>query len=196
MRRALCRPRSAVCPPTRWGRWPSTATCARSGTAAPAIVTRVTDTGEPGFDVFVGPSRRRRRSRPRSAPPASSSRRGDGRGDSDRGRRAGCSTATWTRTRSRSRPASSRARSASRRAATSGRKSIIRVLHRGHGRVARKLVGLLVDGEQVPPARGTAIRSGDREIGRGDQQHAVAGARSVRSRSATCTATSSSRGPR
>ena len=34
-------------------RCPSTATCAPSGPAAPAIVARVTDTGEPGFDLFV-----------------------------------------------------------------------------------------------------------------------------------------------
>jgi folate-binding protein YgfZ len=46
-----------------------------------------------------------------------------------------------------------------------GQEIIIRVLHRGHGRVARKLVGLTVDGVDVP-AHGTAIHSGDREIGR------------------------------
>jgi tRNA-modifying protein YgfZ len=45
-----------------------------------------------------------------------------------------------------------------------GQEVIIRVLHRGHGRVARKLVGLVVDGESVP-AGGATIRSGDREIG-------------------------------
>ena len=46
-----------------------------------------------------------------------------------------------------------------------GQEVVIRVLHRGHGRVARRLVGLLIDGVQVPP-RGSVIRSGDREIGR------------------------------
>ena len=45
-----------------------------------------------------------------------------------------------------------------------GQEVIIRVLHRGHGRVARKLVGLTLDGDRVPEA-GAAIRSGDREIG-------------------------------
>jgi folate-binding protein YgfZ len=45
-----------------------------------------------------------------------------------------------------------------------GQEVIIRVLHRGHGRVARKLVGLTLDGDQVPEAAAT-IRSGDREIG-------------------------------
>ena len=42
---------------------------------------------------------------------------------------------------------------------------IIRVLHRGQGRVARRLVGLLLDGSEAPPA-GTPVRSGAREIGR------------------------------
>jgi glycine cleavage system aminomethyltransferase T len=41
---------------------------------------------------------------------------------------------------------------------------VIRVLHRGHGRVARKLVGLTFDGSQ-PPAPGAKIRASDRDIG-------------------------------
>jgi folate-binding protein YgfZ len=45
-----------------------------------------------------------------------------------------------------------------------GQEVIIRVLHRGHGRVARKLVGLTLDGEAVPEP-GAAIRGGDRQIG-------------------------------
>jgi folate-binding protein YgfZ len=45
-----------------------------------------------------------------------------------------------------------------------GQEVIIRVLHRGHGRVARRLVGLRFDGPRVP-APGSPIRSGDREIG-------------------------------
>jgi len=43
-----------------------------------------------------------------------------------------------------------------------GQEVVIRVLHRGHGRVARKLVALRLD-EEVP--RGAKIFSGDREIG-------------------------------
>src|SRR4051794_115247 len=46
-----------------------------------------------------------------------------------------------------------------------GQEIIIRVLHRGHGRVARKLVGLTLEGEAVP-SPGAAIHSGEREIGR------------------------------
>jgi folate-binding protein YgfZ len=45
-----------------------------------------------------------------------------------------------------------------------GQEVIIRVLHRGHGRVARKLVGLSFDGDAAPAA-GAAIRGGDRDIG-------------------------------
>ena len=46
-----------------------------------------------------------------------------------------------------------------------GQEVIIRVLHRGHGRVARKLVGIVFGGGEVP-ASGATIRAGDREIGR------------------------------
>ena len=46
-----------------------------------------------------------------------------------------------------------------------GQEVIIRVLHRGHGRVARKLVGLLVEGERVPPP-GARVHAAEREIGR------------------------------
>jgi glycine cleavage system aminomethyltransferase T len=46
---------------------------------------------------------------------------------------------------------------------------IVRVLHRGHGRVARKLVGLRIDGDRVPAA-GVTIKAGaddeGREVGR------------------------------
>jgi folate-binding protein YgfZ len=45
-----------------------------------------------------------------------------------------------------------------------GQEVIIRVLHRGHGRVARKLVGLRLDGGSAPPA-GASVRAGEREIG-------------------------------
>ena len=46
-----------------------------------------------------------------------------------------------------------------------GQEIIIRVLHRGHGRVARKLVGLALDPGASVPARGDAIASGNRDIG-------------------------------
>jgi tRNA-modifying protein YgfZ len=46
-----------------------------------------------------------------------------------------------------------------------GQEIIIRVLHRGHGRVVRRLVGLTLADDGVP-AHGDRIRSGEREIGR------------------------------
>jgi folate-binding protein YgfZ len=45
-----------------------------------------------------------------------------------------------------------------------GQEVIIRVLHRGHGRVARKLVGLRFEGERVPD-HGVQVASGERGIG-------------------------------
>jgi folate-binding protein YgfZ len=44
-----------------------------------------------------------------------------------------------------------------------GQEVVIRVLHRGGGRVARKLVGLRIDGDV--PERRAKITSGEREIG-------------------------------
>jgi folate-binding protein YgfZ len=46
-----------------------------------------------------------------------------------------------------------------------GQEVIVRVLHRGHGRVARRLVGLTFDGDRVP-AGGSPVHAGDREVGR------------------------------
>ena len=44
-----------------------------------------------------------------------------------------------------------------------GQEVVIRVLHRGHGRVARKLTGLVLEGDA--PAAGASVRAADREIG-------------------------------
>jgi folate-binding protein YgfZ len=46
-----------------------------------------------------------------------------------------------------------------------GQEIIIRVLHRGHGRVAKRLVGLTLPTSASVPARADTLRSGDREIG-------------------------------
>jgi folate-binding protein YgfZ len=46
-----------------------------------------------------------------------------------------------------------------------GQEIIIRVLHRGHGRVARKLVGLTFDPGTAPRSRGDRIMSGGRDVG-------------------------------
>jgi glycine cleavage system aminomethyltransferase T len=45
-----------------------------------------------------------------------------------------------------------------------GQEVIIRVLHRGHGRVAKKLVGLTVSGTAVP-APGSAVQVEGRDVG-------------------------------
>jgi folate-binding protein YgfZ len=45
-----------------------------------------------------------------------------------------------------------------------GQEVIIRVLHRGHGRVARRLVGLVVDGVRVP-GRGDPVMQGAQRVG-------------------------------
>ena len=45
-----------------------------------------------------------------------------------------------------------------------GQEVIIRVLHRGHGRVARKLVALRLEGD-APAVRGAKIYAADREVG-------------------------------
>jgi folate-binding protein YgfZ len=44
-----------------------------------------------------------------------------------------------------------------------GQEVVIRVLHRGHGRVAKKLVSLRFDG--APPPPGSRLHAGDRDIG-------------------------------
>jgi folate-binding protein YgfZ len=46
-----------------------------------------------------------------------------------------------------------------------GQEIIIRILHRGHGRVARRLVGLSLESSSAVPARATVIRSADRDVG-------------------------------
>ena len=46
-----------------------------------------------------------------------------------------------------------------------GQEIVIRILHRGHGRVARKIAGLRVSGDAVP-AHGDLLRAGDRDAGR------------------------------
>ena len=46
-----------------------------------------------------------------------------------------------------------------------GQEVIIRVLHRGHGRVARRLVGLVFGGDDQLPPPGTTLHVADREVG-------------------------------
>jgi folate-binding protein YgfZ len=46
-----------------------------------------------------------------------------------------------------------------------GQEIIVRIMHRAHGRVARRLVGVISDSDDVPEA-GASVQAGDREAGR------------------------------
>jgi tRNA-modifying protein YgfZ len=132
-------------------------------TGGAAIVTRITDTGEPGFDLFV---ERAQAAALKAALTAAGV--------------SGLDEATAEAVRVESGmplfgrdmdeetiplEAGIEPRAISfTKGCYVGQEVIIRVLHRGHGRVARKLVGLTIEGERVPEA-GAPIRSGDREIG-------------------------------
>jgi folate-binding protein YgfZ len=134
------------------------------GPGSPVIVTRTGDTGEPGFDLFVEHAR---------ADALNASLTAAGAIEVDP------ATAEAIRIESGvplfhhdmdedtiplEAGIESRAISFS-KGCYVGQEVVIRVLHRGHGRVARKLVGLRLEGDRVPAA-GTLIRAGDREIGR------------------------------
>jgi folate-binding protein YgfZ len=46
-----------------------------------------------------------------------------------------------------------------------GQEVIVRVVHRGHGRIAKRLLGLVAAGDRVP-SRGALLTAGDRDAGR------------------------------
>jgi folate-binding protein YgfZ len=130
----------------------------------PAIVARVTDTGEPGFDLFLERQQagtfedrlRRAGTVELDAATADALRIEQGvalfHRDMDEDTiplEAGIEKHAISMTKG----------------CYVGQEVIIRVLHRGHGRVARKLVGLLLAGTEVP-LDGTPVTSGDRDIGR------------------------------
>jgi len=129
----------------------------------PAIVVRVTDTGEPGYDLFVDRER---------AAPLVAALGAAGAVEADAATAEAIRIESGTPLFHRDMDETtipleanleSRAISFS-KGCYVGQEVVIRVLHRGHGRVARKLVGLRVDAVEAPtPA--TVIRSGDREIG-------------------------------
>ena len=130
----------------------------------PAIVTRITDIGEAGFDVFVDHSH---------AEAFVSAVAGTGAAALDaetaEAIRIEAGVPRFHRDMDEDTiplEAGIEARAISfTKGCYVGQEVIIRVLHRGHGRVARKLVGLMIDADQ-PPATGAPVRSGDREIGR------------------------------
>jgi folate-binding protein YgfZ len=129
-----------------------------------AIVTRVTDTGEPGFDLYVEP---RRLESLRQALETQHVEAADA--DTVEILRVEAGIPLFHRDMTEETiPLEAgiepRAISMS-KGCYVGQEVIIRVLHRGHGRVAKKLVGLALDGEVVP-AIGTSVTSGGEAIGR------------------------------
>jgi folate-binding protein YgfZ len=129
----------------------------------PAIVTRISDIGEPGYDVYVErPHGATLRSRLVTA--------GAVELDSDTAEaiRIEAGMPRFGRDMDEDTiplEAGIEARAISfSKGCYVGQEVIIRVLHRGHGRVVRKLMGLRIDGGAVPAA-GAAVRAGDREVG-------------------------------
>ena len=129
----------------------------------PAIVTRITDVGEAGFDVFIDHSH---------AEAFTSALAGAGAAALDaetaEAIRVEAGVPRFHRDMDEDTiplEAGIETRAISfTKGCYVGQEVIIRVLHRGHGRVARRLVGLTIDADQ-PPAPGAPVRSGDRQIG-------------------------------
>jgi folate-binding protein YgfZ len=124
----------------------------------PAIVLRVTDTGEPGFDVLVDAAEQE---------PLRQALRNAGAADADSATaealRIEAGVPKFHRdmdedTIPLEAGIESRAISLT-KGCYVGQEVIIRVLHRGHGRVARRLVGLVFDG--APPSPGAAVQASD-----------------------------------
>jgi folate-binding protein YgfZ len=130
----------------------------------PVIVTRVTDTGEPGFDVYVETAHAAAlRSALTAAGVAALDR------DTAEAIRIEAGVPRFGRdmdadTIPLEAGIETRAISFS-KGCYVGQEVIIRVLHRGHGRIARKLMGLRINSGDVPTA-GTPVRDGTRDIGR------------------------------
>jgi len=129
-----------------------------------AVITRVTDTGEPGFDVYVE----------RAKAPAIESRLGAAGvisvdPETADAMRIEAGVPLFGRdmdeyTIPLEAGIEERAISFT-KGCYVGQEVIVRVLHRGHGRVARKLVGLTIDGDRAP-APGASVHAAGREAGR------------------------------
>ena len=129
----------------------------------PAIVTRITDTGEPGYDVYV-------EREPAATLGAALVAAGVSALDSDIADAIRIEAGMPQFGRDMDEETipleagiETRAISFS-KGCYVGQEVIIRVLHRGHGRVARKLVGLSLEGDAAPPA-GALVRAGDKDVG-------------------------------
>ena len=130
-----------------------------------AIVVRSDEPGVAGLRRRARSARRRRRSRPRCRRLAPST------STADAARPSGSKRAAAVRRRHGRRDDSARSgiedRAISRtKGCYVGQEVIVRVLDRGHGRVARRLVGLGVRRVATVPAAGTRSLAGERDIGR------------------------------
>ena len=130
---------------------------------APAIVTRIGDVGEAGFDLYVAAERRDDLARALSASGAP-----ELDAEAAEAIRIEAGVPLFHRdmdeeTIPLEAGIESRAISFT-KGCYVGQEVIIRVLHRGHGRVARRLVSLAIDGSAVPE-RGAAIERDGRRVG-------------------------------
>jgi folate-binding protein YgfZ len=129
-----------------------------------AIVTRITDTGEPGFDVYVEKARL-------MALTTGLAAAGLTEVDKDTADilRVEAGVPLFHRDMDEDTiplEAGIEARAINmNKGCYVGQEVIVRVLHRGHGRVAKKLEGLTLEGDAVP-STGAAITNGDQEIGK------------------------------
>jgi folate-binding protein YgfZ len=130
---------------------------------SPAIITRVTDTGAPGFDVYVD---RERAGWLKEQLIAAGAEAADG--ETAEILRVEAGVPVFGRDMDQETipleaGIESRAISMT-KGCYVGQEVIVRVLHRGHGRVAKKLVGLVLDGDALP-APGATVKSADRAVG-------------------------------
>ena len=129
----------------------------------PAIVTRVVDTGEPGFDMHVDLERANELTRALTAAGAAVLEPADADAIRIEAGIPAFNRDMDEETIPLEAGIESRAISFS-KGCYVGQEVIIRVLHRGHGRVARKLVGLTLEGESAPSA-GAAVSADGRDVG-------------------------------
>jgi folate-binding protein YgfZ len=130
---------------------------------SPAIITRVTDTGAPGFDVYVD---RERAGWVKEQLASAGAQEADG--ETAEILRVEAGVPAFGRDMDEATipleaGIESRAISLT-KGCYVGQEVIIRVLHRGHGRVAKKLVGLAL-GSDAAPAAGAIVKSADRTVG-------------------------------
>ena len=129
----------------------------------PAIVTRVVDTGEPGYDIHVDLERADELMRALTA--AGAAVLDPAEADAIR---IEAGIPAFNRDMNEETiplEAGIQSRAISfTKGCYVGQEVIIRVLHRGHGRVARKLVGLTLEGEAAPSA-GAAVSADGRDVG-------------------------------